>query len=628
MEMISSIFRYLTPFVYWMLILFWLFIFSFYIRRIRKKKYNDLLLRTLFVILSIDSLRTLFESTYFGFWYTSLSGLIPISIYNFLAQPQIVFFPKITNLVVSIIIITILIRKWIPEEDQRLMQMKSDILTFETAFNQTPMSIVITDVDGIIKYVNRKTCELTGYSDIELKGRNPRIFSSGMTKPETYENLWSTITDGKEWKGFFQNMKKNGQYYWEDATISPMFNDAGIITHFIATKEDITEKLKIQEQLQHRNKMDAIGQLAGGIAHDFNNVLSGIMSSAQLLKLKNRDLSDRSLKYIDIILESSERAADLSNRLLVFSSKKNTTSTSLDIHTVINDVFNILKSTIDKKIELVLDLVADEHFIVGNNSELHNAILNLCINASHAMPDGGKIKILTGNSWLDAHFCNKAILEISEGMYCWVEISDEGTGISKENLERIFEPFFTTKNVGEGSGLGLTAVYKMAENHHGTVDVESVLCEGTSFRIYLPITTDHSFKRREVLDSEFRIIDSEGKHILIVDDEETNQIVIGDIVRALGFNVILASNGLEALDLVIQNDISFIILDMIMPQMSGYETFVELRKRDSNCKIIVSTGYSDSQEIKKMEEMGLSGVLHKPFKIEELSEVLKRESGS
>jgi len=745
--MISEIFRYLTPFIYWLLIIFWLFIFLFYARRANKKKYDDILLRTLFIILSIDSFRTLFESTYFGFWYTSLSGLIPIEIFNFLAQPQIVFFPKIINLIVSIIIIFILIRKWIPREDQRLEGMKSELLTLESAFNQSPVSIIITDINGKIEYVNKKICELTGYSESELKGQNPNILSSGFTDRELYTDLWDKINNGFAWRGLFHNKKKNGEFYWEDSLISPIYNDQGVITRFLATKEDITEKivlererelllmaishisdmivildkdwkieyvnlayemttgyskdesigkrvdhlksiqnneddfnhireivardncwkgtfenkkkdgtlftdfteitqlyddtgkivnyvevkrditedLKIQEHLQHREKMDTVGQLAGGIAHDFNNVLSGIMSAAQLLKLPKRDLDEKSLKYVDIILDASIRASKLSSRLLLFSNKSNQTFAPINIHNIVQDVCDILRNTLDKKVQLELIPNEEELIIMGNNSEIHNAILNLCINSSHALPSGGSIIIDMGIRELDHNFAKNSIIKIIPGRYCWIEIKDDGVGIAQENLDKIFEPFFTTKEVGVGTGLGLSAVYKMVERHKGTIEVESKWEEGSTFRIYFPFSSEKPEKSSKKSNVDFHKSTVSGKIVLIVDDEKNNQIVIGDIIKSIGFDILVASNGLEALKLFKENEIFLVVLDMIMPEMNGYETFLEMRKLNENCKIIISTGYSDSKEMIELRRLGLTGELHKPYKIEELSQIIDRE---
>lgn len=747
MEKITDIFKYLTPLIYWLLIIFWLFIFVFYFRRLKSKKHNDQLLRTLFIILSIDSFRTLFESTYFGVRATSFSGFIPISVFDFLAQPQIVFFPKLTNLLVSIIIIFILIRKWIPKEAQRLKDMKSQMQTLESAFNQSPISIVITDSSGIIEYVNKKTCELTGYTKSELVGHNPSILSSGLMDEAFYRNLWSTIRNGSAWRGIFHDKKKNGDLYWEDALISPLYDDQGNISRFIATKEDITtkvelererelllaaishitdmivisdkdwkiqfvnsayetitgyskeealgkrvdyinshdeteevfnsvreimtkenywkgillqtkkdgslfkaftevtplydeennvvnfvevkrditEELKLQEQLQHREKMDTIGQLAGGIAHDFNNVLSGIMSAAQLLKSPKRGLDEKSQKYVNLILEASIRAAELPKRLLIFSNKKNDKLVTIDLHIIIQDVLNILKNTLDKKVKLETLLNADQPFVLGSNSEIHNAILNLCINSSHAMPTGGTILIETGLKKLDSEFSQNSTIPITPGWFCWFEVSDDGEGIAEENLTKIFEPFFTTKKIGEGTGLGLSAVYKMVQKYKGTIEVHSKQKEGSKIRVYLPLSLEKPPQRRKTDPVISHKSNMYTKTVLIVDDEKNNQIVMGDIVKSLGFSSRVASNGLEALEIYKSNEISLVILDMIMPEMNGYETFLELRKLNANCSIIISTGFSDSKEIIEIRKMGISGVLHKPYKIEELSEILNRE---
>ncbi|QEN03666.1 PAS domain S-box protein [Thiospirochaeta perfilievii] len=620
MESIYSLFRYLTPLVYWMLILLWLFIFSFYIRRIKRKKYSDTLLRTLFIILSIDSLRTLLESTYFGFWYTSLSGLLPIYIFDFLSQPQIVFFPKILNLVVSLLIIFILLKKWIPMEDKRLKKMKTNIEIYQAAFDQSPVSIVITNTNGDIQYVNKKVCSFTGYSEKELIGQNPRVLKSGELDDSFYKEVWSTITSGDTWKGTFINKKKSGEVYWEDAQISPLYQ-RGKITHFIATKVDITEKIKIQEQLQHKNKMDSIGKLAGGMAHDFNNVLTGIISAAQLLKSPKRNLDEKSIIYADLILKSSERATDIIKKLMIFSRKGTVTTSTIDINKILDDVVSILEGTIDKKIEILINKGATKRKFIGNYSAIESSILNICINASHAILSGGQIHINTKNISIDKNYCDSSTFDILPGEYIEIGIKDSGCGIPNDNIKKIFEPFYTTKEQGKGTGLGLFTVYSTIKDHQGSLDVQSQEGVGTIFSILLPCS-DNAIEKEDKITPIF----SGSSTVLVVDDEEFNRILNKDLLESLGYKVLLAKDGEESVEIFRKNhlEIDLVLMDMIMPKMSGSEAFYKMREIDENCNVVITSGNAENGMIKVLIEQGVADFISKPYKISELSKVLAR----
>jgi len=750
----NIIFKYITPLIYWLLILSWTFIFIFYIRRLKNKSFQDTMLRTLLVILSFDSLRTLFESSYFGAWYTSLSGLIPIAVFNFLAKPEIVFFPKIINLAVSILIIFILIRKWIPRENDRLINLEktiverdSRLLKLEMAINQSPVSIVITKLNGDIEYVNHKFCSITGYEESELIGQNPRILNSGELEKRVYEDMWDALKNGNEWFGIFHNKKKNGDLYWEEAHISPIFDDTNKITHYLAVKEDITkqkkinderdmlmtaieqskdsveildtnrriqyvnlafqkstgytkeevigckpldlfgqgnnenvvkseklwkavsrgdswterftnkkkdgsfivedvntapvfnssgeiiyysslkrdvteqilaeqETVKLKEQLHQAFKLESIGQLAGGVAHDFNNILSGIMSASQLLKLPKQNLNEQGLKYVDMIIQSSKRAADLTSQLLTFARKGNIAFSTISMQKVVDESISILNNTVDKNILISSEKKATNCQVWGNYSLLQNALMNLGINASHAMTDGGELKISTKNVQYNQDYCDASIFELIPGDYCEITVQDTGSGIQAEDIGNIFDPFFTTKKQGEGTGLGLSSVYGTVQDHHGAISVDSESNVGTTFRIALPCTNTTISTAMEK-----NIISGKGS-ILFVDDEEINRITGDELLKSLGYDVLLASNGRQALDLFVNNHIDLVLLDMIMPGMNGREIFLKMKEIDESCKVLITSGYTKGESIEELKEAGLSGFINKPYKISDLSQLI------
>ncbi len=391
----------------------------------------------------------------------------------------------------------------------------------------------------------------------------------------------------------------------------PYFSNEEIIK-ITGTVQDITERKNseetskiLQSELNHKSKIDLLGKLAGGVAHDFNNILGGIMSSADLIKLKLRKHDESLMKYIDIILSLSENAAKLSNKLLVLSRKdKDDQKKSSNIQKMMNETVEIVYNTLNKNIDLKYiekNNIENLHFII-NDSSIQNAIINICINSSHSMPKGGELSITVRR----------------DDLYFYIDISDTGTGMSRDVLSRIFEPFFTTKSEGHGTGLGMVSVKRTIEDHNGEIDVFSTLDVGTTTKIRIPIVYDSQQSM-----GEDHIVHGSGV-ILLVDDEEVNREVGKEILESLGYAVILASNGLEAVQIFEEKfrEIDITLLDMIMPVLDGYNTFLKMKDIDIQCKFIVSSGYSNRNNIEEMEKMGLSSVIPKPYKIEELSRVI------
>jgi len=390
------------------------------------------------------------------------------------------------------------------------------------------------------------------------------------------------------------------------------------IERIVVMYEDITEQKEVnyerdrlKDQLNQTHKLDAIGQLAGGVAHDFNNMLAGIMSASQLLKSPKRNLDQKSLNYVNIILQASIRAADLTAKLLAFGRKGKISSTIVDLHNIIDETIAILNRTIDKKISIKTQKEALYSTVIGDESSLQNLILNLGINASHAMEDGGTLSILTSNIKLNKTYCNASQFEIEPGDYVELEVRDNGTGISIENIKKIFEPFFTTKEQGKGTGLGLAAVYGTVLDHHGSITVYSEPGEGTAFHITLPSS-------KEVVslkESHDKIISGKGK-ILLVDDEELIRITGTHVLEEMGYEVLLAEDGLEAIKMYkkFYSVIDIVIMDMIMPKMNGKEAFYELKKINKNCKVIISSGFTKNESLEDLQKNGLVGFIHKPFR--------------
>jgi signal transduction histidine kinase/CheY-like chemotaxis protein len=378
---------------------------------------------------------------------------------------------------------------------------------------------------------------------------------------------------------------------------------------------EITEQKRLQNQLYQSQKMDVVGQLAGGIAHDFNNMLAGIMAAAELLKLRLPN-DEKNQKMINTIIDATTRSADLTRELLTFSRKGASVSNPVQIHDTITAVMSLLERTIDKKIQLISQLEGESPVILGDQSQLQNALLNLGINARDAMPNGGTLTYSTAIRDLDSAACRTLGTSLAPGRYLEIAVSDTGVGMAKELMGHIFEPFFTTKAIGKGTGLGLAAVYGTIQSHRGDLHVQSEPGIGSIFKIYLPLIEECSVHQVCSLEA---ISGSGG--ILLVDDEEILRNIGRDLLENLGYTVHLAENGEHALEVFAEyhGEISLVMLDMMMPVMGGKEAFLRLREHSPKLKILFCSGFSHDGTGDELVKLGASGFIQKPYNRSELS---------
>ena len=417
-----------------------------------------------------------------------------------------------------------------------------------------------------------------------------------------------------EWR----HQRANGEI-WDAEVQLMLFNYKGRELYQFSLL-DITERKKAVAELGQARKMEAIGQLAGGVAHDFNNMLSGIMMSAQLLMKPKRGLDKKGLEFVDIILKSSSQAADLTKKLLAFGRKETVNTEIISVHEVIRDTVTILTKTIDKRISIISSFTAEHNIIIGNSSSLQNALINLGINSSHAMSEGGTLTFRTRNIIpdQDLHSGGKG------GHFIEIEIEDTGCGIEAENLEFIFEPFFTTKSQGKGSGLGLAAVYGTVHDHSGTIRVTSEVNVGTTFFITLPLSAGKVTSGATSTHDDSHSDGRRGGKILLIDDEEVIRETVSSLLVDLGYEVVTAVDGQDGVAIYqkLKTEIDLIITDMIMPNMNGRETFYKLREINRNCKVLLASGFTNDESIEKMRLSGLNGFINKPFKEDELRRYL------
>jgi CheY-like chemotaxis protein len=366
--------------------------------------------------------------------------------------------------------------------------------------------------------------------------------------------------------------------------------------------------------------MESIGRLAGGIAHDFNNILTSIMGFAELLKYRFNDHETREGRAVEAIFRGSERAAHLTKQLLGFARKGAFNPQTLNINNVINDTISVSEKIFEKTINIHYELEDELNYVEADKTQIEQVLTNLIINAKDAMPTGGDLYFKTENVFYD-EYNKKMYPEFKPGSYAKISITDTGMGIPKDVRDHIFEPFFTTKDVGKGTGLGLATVYGIVKNHNGYIYVYSEPGEGSTFSIYLPSTT--SKKLQQTVKS--KIIKG-AKTILIIDDEEDIRTMTKIQLEDIGYKVMTAENGVKGLEIYKKekDNIDLVLLDMIMPEMDGKETFLNLKKINPKISVLLTSGFSQNGKAKEIMGKGILGFLQKPFKIHELSNVIHK----
>ena len=393
----------------------------------------------------------------------------------------------------------------------------------------------------------------------------------------------------------------------------------------ITKEHSMLDTIRIQEEtLAQTRKLKAMGQLTGGIAHDFNNMLATILGFAELLSEDLQDNEEHSY-YCKNITDTCERAATLTNQLLTFSRKQSKQTTAIDLHGLILGSMDLMQHSLGKKISIKQKLGAKEHFIMGEFAQLQNILLNMGFNARDAMPNGGILELNTEN----VSIYEKDILHlpvfIETGDYVVLHIRDTGTGMEKEVLDKIFEPFFTTKQAGKGTGLGLSTTYGTINAHNGSIFAESTPGEGTVFHIYFPVSNLKPQKDVEKKASSSRNSVTSGT-ILVIDDEMTIRRMLIKTLKYVGYDVLDANSGKVGINLYKQNkdQISAVILDVIMPEMDGVQIYKALKKINPNVAVLVSTGYASSKQTIELKELGVEAFLKKPYRQSELVEAVSK----
>ncbi|MGD9733905.1 MAG: PAS domain S-box protein [Desulfamplus sp.] len=489
------------------------------------------------------------------------------------------------------------------------------------AIEQVGESIVVTDTDGSIQYINPSFEKITGYSYDEVMGQNPKILKSGKQDEDFYKKLWTTISQGQTWSGQMVNKKKDGNLYTEEASISPIMDSKGIIINYVAVKKDITEELNIEAQIKEAQKMESIGSLAGGIAHDFNNILFPIIGMSELVM---EDLPKDSQNYENVreIFKAGKRGQDLVSQILSFSRKSEQTKMPVKFQKVLKEVLKLCRSTIPTNIEIEKEIQQDCGSIWANATQLHQIAMNLITNAYHAVQDkNGKIRVEFREIILEKNDLTN--LSLSSGKYALLSISDNGIGISDTIRDKIFDPYFTTKEKGKGTGLGLSVVYGIVKEFGGDIKVDSTIGIGTAFNVYLPLIK----KSADIpLDSKKVVIQTGNEHILLVDDEPSIARLVCQMFERLGYEVTTRVSSIEALEAFKENPHKFdiVVSDMSMPAMTGDQLAYEVKKIRPKIPFIICTGFSERINKENADAIGVDGFLMKPIIKSDMAQMIRK----
>jgi PAS domain S-box-containing protein len=483
-------------------------------------------------------------------------------------------------------------------------------------------AIFVRDMGHNILFWNQGAERLYGWQATEVLGKSAIAL---LNKPEEtlppFAAIEVTLVNTGKWQGELQQVTKSGKNITVESRWTLVLDEAGNPKSILTVGTDITEKKQLEQQFLRAQRLESLGTLASGIAHDFNNILTPILAVAQLLPLKLPNLDDSSQQLLKMLENSAKRGADLVQQILSFSrGGAEGSRTIVQVRHLIADVAQVARRTFPKSIETQINIAPDLWTILADATQIHQVLMNLIVNARDAMLDGGNLTISAENLWIDQNYA-RMYVDAEVGSYIAISISDTGVGISPEIIDRIFDPFFTTKEVGKGTGLGLSTVMGIVKSHGGFVNVHSEVEKGSRFKIFLP--------SRQVTesppDSNGKLLNGNNELILVVDDEVAICEIAKTTLETHNYQVLTASDGIEALALYAQNKkkISAVLIDMMMPGMDGSTTILTLQRMNPDVQILAMSGlmlnWTNSQKI----SLGIQKFLAKPFTAEALLSNLK-----
>jgi PAS domain S-box-containing protein len=486
------------------------------------------------------------------------------------------------------------------------------------AVEQSPVSIVITDLEGCTQYVNAKFIEVSGRTLEDILDGNIHVLRDGHPNEESYQKFWATVRSEGEWRGELATSRTDGTTVWESVKVSCLRSPAGDITNCLCLREDITERKKLEGELRQAQKMESLGTLAGGIAHDFNNLLAIINGYSEFCQ---QGATDPALlqKCLREIHRAAQRASGLVRQILTFSRKTEVRFSPVDLNQLARDLVSLMAETFPRTVTLNLDLQDRLPPLLADQNQVQQIVLNLCVNARDAMPNGGAVTLSTA---IQPGANLRRLGADPARAYACLQVVDNGMGMSSEVRQRIFEPFFTTKQANRGTGLGLAVVYGIVVAHHGFIDVQSTPGAGSTFSVYLPLAENVGPVPATISAGDFP---GGTESLLIVDDEESLRNLLSAALTRKGYHTITAASGLEAIELIRDPAKLFdgVLLDLNMPGASGVDVLKAIRQSRPGMKVVVVSGHISTKDRNEFDMLDQRYFVQKPYRLDELGRHLR-----
>ncbi len=485
----------------------------------------------------------------------------------------------------------------------------------------TTDAIFVRDLDNRVILWNKGAENLYGWLVQEAYGKKVVELLYDDEPPEEVEIALLTVINQGKWQGELPRVTKSGKKVLVSSRWSLVCQEDGTPKSILTVDTDITEKKQLETQLFRAQRLESIGTLASGIAHDLNNILTPILAVSQLLPLKFPNIYSEHEHLLEILEDSARRGADLVKQVLSFARGVEGKRMTLQVKHLIREVVKIIKQTFPRSIEVCIDVAPDLWTVYGDSTQLHQVLMNLCVNARDAMPDGGSLTISAENLLIDENYA-RMNLDAKVGPYTVVTVADTGVGIPREIVERIFEPFFTTKELGKGTGLGLSTVIGIVKSHGGFVNVYSEVGRGTQFKVYLPAAQKIQIESTPQLEP----LAGKEELILVVDDEPAIQEITRASLETHNYKTLVASDGIEAIALYAQNrdKISAVLMDIMLPSLDGLTAIRTLQKINPSVKIVATSGLASSSKLAQASTTNISGFISKPYTVKELLLTLQK----
>lgn len=483
----------------------------------------------------------------------------------------------------------------------------------------TTDAIWVLNLDNQILFWNQGAEQLYGWRKAEARTISASHLLPHHISPQLAEIQKTVIETGK-WQGDLHQLTKDGKEILVESRWTAMFAENQLIS-ILVVNTDITQKKQLEKQLFHAQRLESLGTLAGGIAHDLNNILTPILAVAQLLQLKLTNADESVQQFLKMQEANAKRGAALINQILSFARGSEGKRQALQVQHLILEVKQIIDGTFPKSIQVSTHIASGLRVVSADTTQLHQVLMNLCVNARDAMPTGGCLSISAENLFIDESYA-RMHLNVKVGHYVVVSIADTGIGIPPEAIDKIFDPFFTTKELGQGTGLGLSTAISIIRSHGGFVNVYSEVGQGTQFKVYLPAIQEMETQRVEDLEQPL----GNGEMVLVIDDEPAICEVTKTSLESFGYQVLTAGDGVDAIALYAEykDKVDIVLMDMMMPNMTGSAAIQILRRMNPRVKIIAVSGLPSSDKVKEAMNVGSDTFLAKPYTAQELLKTLHR----